>query len=169
MTFMELAKKRFSCRKFFDKAIEPEKLQAVLEACNVAPTAKNDQAHRIYVLQSPEVLEKVDQLTHCRYGAPVVLLFAYDREEDWKNPLEEGIHSGQQDASIVAVHGMLQAAELGLDSCWVNFFPNTKLERELGLPETERSVLLLPIGYGAMGPGPKHTEKKPLEHTVRYL
>ena len=169
MTFMELARKRFSCRKFSDKSVEPEKLQAVLEACNVAPTAKNDQAHRIYVLQSPEVLAKVDQMTHCRYNAPVVLLFAYDSEEDWKNPLEEGVHSGIEDAAIVATHAMLQAAELGLDTCWVNYFPNTKLERELGLPETERSVLLLPMGYGDMSPGPKHTEKKPLSETVRYL
>ena len=169
MTFLELAKKRFSCRRFTDRPVEPEKLRAVLEACNAAPTAKNAQAHRIYVLQSPEVLAKLDGLTQCRYGAPVVLLFAYDGGEDWKNPLEEGVRSGQQDASIVAVHGMLQAAELGLDSCWVNFFPNTRLERALDLPEEERSVLLLPLGYGAMGPGPKHTEKKPLEETVRYL
>ena len=68
MSFLELAKKRFSARKFTDRPIEPEKLQAVLEAGNVAPTAKNDQAHRIYVLQSPEVLVKVDELTPCRYG-----------------------------------------------------------------------------------------------------
>ena len=169
MTFIELAKKRFSARKFTDKPIEPEKLQAVLEAGNVAPTAKNDQAHRIYVLQSPEVLAKVDKLTHCRYGAPTVLLFAYDSEEDWKNPLEDGVHSGIEDAAIVATHVMLQAAELDLDTCWVNYFPNTELERALGLPEREKSVLLLPIGYGAMGTGSNHTKKKPLEQTVRYL
>ena len=151
------------------RPVEPEKLRAVLEAGNAAPTAKNDQAHRIYVLQSPEVLAKVDELTHCRYGAPTVLLFAYDSEEDWKNPLEEGVRSGIEDAAIVATHVMLQAAELDLDSCWVNYFPNTKLERALGLPERERSVLLLPIGYGAMGPGPNHTKKKPLDQTVKYL
>ena len=101
MEFMELAAQRYSVRKFSDAPVEPEKLSAVLEAGNVAPTAKNLQPQRIYVLSSAEALEKVDGLTRCRFGAPAVLLIAYDADEDWKNPLEEGIHAGQQDASIV--------------------------------------------------------------------
>jgi nitroreductase len=66
---------------------------------------------------------------------------------------------------------MLQAAELDLDTCWCVNFPNTALERALELPETERSVLLMPLGYGDEkgGPGPKHTQRKPLGETIRRL
>lgn len=106
MTFMELAKKRFSVRKFSDRAIEQEKLEQILTVGNIAPTAKNLQPQRIYVLQSEEALSKLDAQTHCRYGAKTVLLFTYDTDEEWKNPLEDSVHSGVEDVSIVATHMM---------------------------------------------------------------
>ena len=170
-TFMELAKERFSVRRFSPQAVEAEKLQQVLEAGNIAPTAKNLQPQRIYVLQSEEALAKVDALTPCRNGAPVVLLFAYNTAKEWTNPLEEGIHSGVEDVSIVATHCMLEATELGLGSLWVNYFPNTQMEQAFGLPESERSVLIMPIGYKAEDcpMNPTHNERKPLSATVKYL
>lgn len=171
MEFMKLAAQRYSVRKFSDAPVEPEKLSAVLEAGNVAPTAKNLQPQRIYVLNSAEALEKVDGLTRCRFGAPVVLLIAYDADEDWKNPLEEGIHAGQQDASIVATHIMLAAAEAGLGTCWVNLFPNSQANEAFDLPESIVPVLLMPIGYAASDAKPSrlHDERKPLEETVTYV
>ena len=171
MTFMELAQARYSVRKFADKPVESEKLTAVLEAANIAPTAKNIQPQRIYVLQSDEALKKVDDLTPCRFGAPVVLLFAYDADEEWQNPLESGVHSGVEDASIVATHAMLEAADLGLGTCWVNYFPNSAAEKAFGLPENEKAVLLLPLGYPApdAAPSPNHEKCKPLEATVKFL
>lgn len=171
MEFMKLAAQRYSVRKFSDAPVEPEKLSAVLEAGNIAPTAKNLQPQRIYVLNSAEALEKVDGLTRCRFGAPVVLLIAYDADEDWKNPLEEGIHAGQQDASIVATHIMLAATEAGLGTCWVNLFPNSQANEAFGLPESIMPVLLMPIGYAAPDAKPSrlHDERKPLEETVTYV
>lgn len=171
MEFMKLAAQRYSVRKFSDAPIEPEKLSAVLDAGNIAPTAKNLQPQRIYVLSSAEALEKVDDLTRCRFGAPVVLLIAYDADEDWKNPLEEGIHAGQQDASIVATHIMLAATEAGLGTCWVNLFPNSQANEAFGLPESIVPVLLMPIGYAAPDAKPSrlHDERKPLEETVTYV
>ena len=171
MEFMKLAAQRYSVRKFSDAPVEPEKLSAVLDAGNIAPTAKNLQPQRIYVLSSAEALEKVDGLTRCRFGAPVVLLIAYDADEDWKNPLEEGIHAGQQDASIVATHIMLAAAEAGLGTCWVNLFPNSQANEAFDLPESIVPVLLMPIGYAALDAKPSrlHDERKPLEETVTYV
>ena len=171
MTFMELAKARYSVRKFSDRPVEQEKLNAVFAAGNAAPTAKNLQPQRIYVLQSEEALAKLDTLTHCRYGAGTVLLLAYDANEDWKNPLEEGVHSGTEDVSIVATHIMLAAKELGLDTCWCNYFPNSKLEQTFALPEHEKSVLIMPLGYAAESakPAPGHSRKKDMSETVRYL
>lgn len=171
MNFIELSKKRFTVRKFSDAAVEKEKLDKMLEAGNTAPTAKNFQPQRIYVLQSKEALAKLDALTPCRYGAGTVLLFAYHDEEDWKNPKQEGIHSGVEDVSIVATHVMLQAAELGVDTVWVNFFGNAEVEKALNLPEHEHAVLLMPVGYRAAGtvPFPTHEQKKNLDEIVRYL
>ena len=86
MDFLELAKARYSCKKFSDKPVEKEKLEQVLEAGRLAPTAKNNQPQHIYVLSSKESLALTDQLTPCRYGAPVVLAVAHDKENVFEYP-----------------------------------------------------------------------------------
>lgn len=75
MDFIELSKKRFTVRKFSDVTVEKEKLDKMLEAGNTAPTAKNLQPQRIYVLQSKEALDKLDTLTPCRYYTLHLLCF----------------------------------------------------------------------------------------------
>ena len=171
MTFTELAKQRYSVRKFSEKPLEQGKLELVLEAANLAPTAKNIQPQRIYVLQSEDALAKLDTLTHCRYGAGTVLLFTYNADEDWKNPLEENVHSGVEDVSIAATHAMLQACELGLSTCWCNYFANSKLEEIFEIPQNEKSVLIMPIGYAneSAKSTPMHEQKKPVSDMVKYL
>lgn len=171
MDFLELAKNRYSVRKFKTRPVEADKLKLILEAALVAPTAKNQQPQKIYVLQSKDALEKLKGLTHCGYGAQTVLLFTYDADEDWKNPLEDGVRSGIEDVSIAAAHAMLEAAELGLGTCWCNYFSNSRLEEEFGIPQNERSVLIMPIGYADENekPSPLHTAKKSLDIIVKYL
>ena len=88
MTFMELAKERYSVRKFSDKPIEKEKLDAILEAGRIAPTGHNYQPYRVYVLQSPEALEKIRGLTRCAFNAPVVLMVTVRKDEEWVNPCQ---------------------------------------------------------------------------------
>ena len=171
MSFMDLAKKRFSVRKYSDKPLEKEKLDKILAVGNIAPTAMNLQPQRIYVIQSKENLGKLDTLTHCRYGAGTVLLFTYNTDEDWKNPKEKGIRSGIEDVSIVATHIMLQAAELGVDTTWCNYFANSELEKMFDIPKNEKSVLIMPIGYKADDavPAPMHEHKKDITETVKYI
>ena len=169
-SFMSLAQSRYAVRKYSSKPVEKEKVEAILEAGRIAPTAANLQPQRIYVIQSKEGLAKIDSLTSCRYGAPLVLLFAYDSDADWKNALEKGVHSGVEDVSIVATHCMLEATELGLGTVWVNVFPNSEMERIFDLPKSERSVLIMPVGYKAEDalPSKMHSERLPLSATVRY-
>ena len=171
MDFLELAGARYSVRKYAARPVEKEKLDRILEAGNLAPTAKNLQPQRVYVLRSEEALKKVAELTPCGFGAPVVLLFTYSADEEWKNPLQEGIRSGVEDVSIVATHVMLAAASIGLGTCWVNFFANRRVEEAFGIPKNERSVLLMPVGYPAedSAPAAMHGKCKPLAETVRYL
>lgn len=171
MKFEELAKARFSVRNFSDKVVEKEKLDKILEAGRLAPTAKNQQPQRIYVLQSEEALEKLATLTHCGYGAKTVLIFTYNQEEDWKNPLEDGVRSGIEDVSIVATYIMLQAIELGIYSTWCNYFSNTELEKMFSIPKNEKVVLIMPIGYKTenVQPAPAHETSKEQNAFVTYL
>ena len=171
MSFIDLAQARFSVREYSDRPVEKEKLDQILEAGRMAPTAKNQQPQKIYVLQSEDVLKKLSALTHCAYGAKTVLLFTYDQEQDWKNPLEDGVHSGVEDVSIVATYIMLQAIELGIYTTWCNYFSNSELEKAFQLPENEKSVLIMPIGYKAdkAASAPAHTDSKESDELVCYL
>lgn len=68
MGFMELAKERYTVRKYADKPLEKEQLDKLLECLLIAPTAKNLQPVRVYVIEGEKNLAKLDELTKCRYG-----------------------------------------------------------------------------------------------------
>ena len=170
MEFREVIKNRYSCKKFNGEKVAPEKIEAILEAGRVAPTAKNLQEQHIYVVQSEEMLAKIDALTPCRYNAPTVLVVAFDKNNVFTYPGEKR-DSGVEDATIVATHMILAAEDEGVDSCWVNFFDPDKAAEALGLPENEEVLMLMDLGYAAEGAGPlpNHASMKPLEETVTYL
>lgn len=170
MEFAEVVKNRYSCKKYDGKQISTEQLDAVLQAGRLAPTAKNLQGQRIYVVQSAEGLAKIDELTPCRYGAPTVLVVAFDKNSVFVYPGEK-VNSGVEDASIVATHMMLAATNTGVDSCWLNFFDPAAVAKAFDLPENEQVLMLLDLGFAAEGfaPLPNHTSRKPLEETVKYL
>ena len=170
MEFTQLVKERYSCKKYSDRPVEQEKLDAILEAGRWAPTAKNLQEQHIYVLRSPEALAKMDAATPCRYGAGTVLAVAYDKNNVFTYPGGKR-DSGMEDAAIVATHMILAAASVGVDSCWINFFDPEKLAEALDLPENEEILMLMDLGYKAEGAGPlpNHSSRKPLEETVSYL
>ena len=169
MEFKQVIRDRYSCKKYSDRPVPPETLTAILEAGRLAPTAKNLQEQRVYVLQSAEALAQVDAATPCRYGAPTVLCVAFDRNNVFTYPGGKR-DSGVEDASIVATHLTLAAADEGVDSCWVNFFDPDKLAEALGLPENEEVLMLLDLGYAAEGAAPlsNHFARKPLSETVAY-
>ena len=170
MEFKEVVKSRYSCKKYSARQVEPEKLQALLEAGRLAPTAKNLQEQHVYVLQSADALAKIDAVTPCRYGAPTVLVVAFDSSNVFTYPGGKR-DSGAEDSAIVATHMILAAADEGIDSCWVNFFDPEKLAEILGLPENEEVLMVMDLGYAAEGAGPlpNHTSRKALEETVSYM
>ena len=170
MNFIELAKSRYSCKKFDSRQISKDQLTAILEAGRLAPTAKNLQEQHIYVVQSPERLAIVDQHTPCRYGAPTMLIVAFDKNNTYTYPGQK-YDSGIEDASIVTTHMMLCAKSVGVDSCWVNCFDPDKMAEAFNLPENEEILTCLALGFPAEGanPLPNHFSRKPLEATVTYL
>lgn len=170
MNFMNLAEERYSLRKFSQKPVEKEKLDLVLKAGRLAPTACNYQPQRILVIEDEEALEDLKKCTPYHFNAPMALLICYDNTASWKRGFD-GKDSGDIDASIVATHLMLQAAELGLGTTWVGHFDPAAVKKEFLLPENIVPVALLPLGYPAEDAAPNaqlHYKRKPVEETVVY-
>lgn len=170
MDFLQLAARRYSCKKYSDRKVDEQVLERILEAGRLAPTAKNLQEQHVYVAESPEALAKIDSVTPCRYGALTVLVVTLDRNNVYTYP--GGRHdSGIEDATIVATHMLLAAASEGVDSCWVNNFDPARLHGLLGLPENEEILMLLDLGHAAEGAGPlpNHNSRKPLTATVSRI
>ena len=90
MEFTKVVAERYSCKNFSTRKVEAEKLTEILEAGRLAPTAKNSQEQRIYVLQSEESLAKLDKVTPCRYGAPTCLVVASIKITSLLIPAESG-------------------------------------------------------------------------------
>ena len=174
MTFMELAKNRFSERHFDPRPVEREKLDRILEAGRVAPTACNYQPQVVYVIQSPEAMAKARSTRASLYGCPVAPLVCYVSDIVWRNPRDrcyEDYNAGEQDASIVAASMMFEAEELGIHSLWIRGFDSKDVIDAFGLPANHVPVMMLALGY----PGEKshpahlHAKRKPLSDTVREL
>ena len=171
MTFYELAKDRWSVRSYKDTPIEDEKMAEILEAGRVAPTAKNFQPQRIYIVKSKENREKLKTVCRCTWDAPVVLVVAYDEERVCQSKYMPGHDSGEKDVSIVCTHMMLRAWELGIGSCWVGLFNADEVGEILGLPKHHRVVTLMPMGYPADDAAPLnlHFEYRDMDDMVQEL
>ena len=168
--FLELAKARFSVRNFAATPIADDKLNLILEAGRVAPTAKNYQPQKVYVLRSEEAIAKIRSVCPCAYNAPVVLAVCYDENLNWKNDLTPGYQSGEADASIVCTHMMLEAWDLGIGSVWVGWFNHAQVHEVLELPKNIKVAALLPIGYLPEGAAPSgnHASIRPATETIEY-
>jgi nitroreductase len=171
MSFFDLIVSRYSVRSFSDKQVEDEKLQQILRAALVAPTANNRQPQKIYVLNSEKAIKKINGLCKSIFGAKTVLLITADENVEWKNPFTGEYHTGEIDASIVATHMMLQAWDLGIGSCWIGYFDPNLVKMTFDIPANEKLVAIMPIGYPSEDckPSQFHSTYKPLEDMVKYL
>lgn len=169
--FFELAKSRFSVRAYRDTPVEEEKLQKVLDAGLLAPTAKNCQPQKIYVVKSEENRKKLAQVTPCTFNAPVVLVVCYDETRACTGKLCPGYSFGNTDAAIVCAHMMLEAADMGLGTCWVGWFEENEVREALGIPSNIRVCELMPLGYAADNakPAPMHFQSRSAEDTVEII
>lgn len=171
MTFLELAKGRYSVRSFENRPIEEEKLQMILEAGRVAPSAHNCQPQRIYVAKSESARKKLASVCPCTFDAPVILMVCYDLDRERKSKWNPGYGFGETDAAIVCTHMMLEAADLGIGSCWVGMFNKQQVKEVMELPESEVVLALLPLGYPADNakPLPLHSQYRAFEETIQEI
>lgn len=169
MTFLELAKKRYSVRKYLPQKVEEDKLLKILEAGRVAPTGANRQPQKLIVVRDPEGLEKL-RLGANTYGAPLAIIVCGDHDEVWKRPFDQKKIT-DIDAAIVTDHMMLQATELGLGTIWICYFDPAVIHREFNLPLQIEPINILGVGYASgEGAAPERhaRERKPLEETVSF-
>ena len=167
MEFEDIIRRRTAVRKFSNRKIEKEKLDSILEAGRLAPTVKNNQPIKIYVVESSEGLEKMDKATRCRYNAPVVLLVCGNKEEAYH---KEDYSTYEMDSCIVATHMMLEATNLNIDNIWVESFDSNILRDEFKISSELTPVCLLPIGYKEIDcpENPMHKIRKDIKEIVEY-
>ena len=170
MNFAELAVARYSLRKIAPTPVEQEKLDLILEAGRNAPTAKNYQPQRFFVLRTPEALAKADACTASHFNPPVIIVVCYDPEPAWHREYD-GKNHGEIDAAIAATQMMLQAADLGLGTTYVGMFEPDKLVEAFPEMEGLVPIAMLPLGYPAENARPSrlHADRKPMEEFVKYL
>ena len=169
MDFIEIAKKRYSVRSYKDKKVEEEKLQKILEAAHVAPTAANLQPVRLIVVQSNEGLAKIGKGANL-YGAPLAVIVCADHGKAWVRPFDKK-QTTDIDASILTDHMMLQATELGLGSVWICYFKPDVIRREFALPDNLEPVNILAVGYSDEEAADleRHLQTRiPMEELVSY-
>lgn len=170
MDFLEMAKTRYSARSYSDKKIEKEKLDKILEAGRIAPTAVNFQPQKIIVVQSEEGLSKLSSAAKT-YNPPTALIVCADKDISWKRRRYDNMDSGTIDASIVTTYMMLEARSLGIDSLWICAFNPDAIRAEFKLPENIVPVNILELGYADCEPKSSDrydSERKPLSETVFY-
>lgn len=168
--FMRILESRYSCHSFGSYPVPDAKLEMILEAGRLAPSAANNQPTRVWVVKSEEALARLRAVHPC-YGAPVVLIVGCRNEEAWVRE-SDGINAAKTDAAILLTHLMLTATDAGLANMWIWDFDPAKIRE--ALPETQEHGIyaLLAIGHPAEGAGRPtelHTVRKPLEEIVKTL
>lgn len=169
--FMNILESRYSCKAFdSDCPVSDSKLEMILEAGRLAPSAKNLQPTRIWVVKSEEALARLRAVHPC-YGAPVVLIVGCRNEEAWVRE-SDGVNAAKTDAAIVLTHLMLTATDAGLANMWIWDFDPGKIRE--AIPETRDHGVyaLLAVGHPAKGAGDPtelHSVRKSLDELVRFL
>ncbi len=174
MDFLDLAKSRYSERFFDKKPIEQEKMDRILEAGRIVPTACNYQPQHFYVIKSEEGLAKLKTVTHFHYNVPVMIPVCYDLREVWTNPGDryyQNYNSGEQDASIAATTMMYEAEELGVHTIWIRGFDSKTVVDTFDLPGHMVPVMMLGLGYpnDRAKANSWHYKRKPIEDFVTEL
>ena len=118
MNFLEIAKSRYSVRDYTSQKVEQEKLEKILFAAHVAPTAANLQPVRLIVVQEDEGLNKIGKAANL-YGAPLAIIVCSEHTKAWTRPFDRK-QTVDIDASILTDHMMMEATELGLGSVWID-------------------------------------------------
>jgi nitroreductase len=164
--FTELIERRYSVRAYKPDPVEDEKLQLVLEAARLAPTAANRQPFQFIVIQTAGREAQLQRVYKRRWfaQAPLVICACAIPDQAWSRM--DGKPYADVDVTIAMDHLILAATEQGLGTCWIAAFDPAAAREVLALPKGVEPVAFTPLGYPADELGPK--QRKPLAELVRY-
>ena len=157
MEFNNVIQNRYSCRAFAERAVEQEKVDRILEAGRIAPTAVNKQPVHVWAVSNPDTLEAIKGVTRSNYGAPLLLVIGCRPTDAWVRRYD-GKNGAEVDASIVATYLMLAAENESLATLWVGSFDPALLAGILPGTDGYELVAMINVGYAAEGstPSEKH-------------
>jgi nitroreductase len=166
MEFSELIRTRYSVRAYRPDPVEDDKLEQILEAARLAPTASNRQPFRILVIHTEGRQEELRRIYRRGWfvDAPIILCACGVPAENWVRM--DGKNYNDVDVTIAMDHLILAAADLGLGTCWVAAFDPDAAREVLNLPAGVEPVAFTPLGYPADTPSQK--KRKSLDELVRY-
>ena len=166
MDFSELINTRYSARAYTPDAVEEDKLQRLLEAARLAPTAANRQPFQLIVIHTAGREEELKRIYRKDWfvQAPLVIGICGIPAEAWVR--RDGKSYMDVDVAIVMDHLILAAADLGLGTCWVGAFDPAAAREILALPDDVEPIAFTPLGYPADQPRPK--KRRTLSELVRY-
>lgn len=147
MKFIDLAKKRYSVRSYQQTQVEKEKLDIILKAGSVSPTAGNCQPNNFLVVNSAEALSKLSTATNA-HGAPLAIVVCASKKKAWVRAFDNSSML-EIDATIATDHMMMCAEDLRLSSCWLTYFNPTIVCKVFNIPSDLVPVNILVIGYSA--------------------
>ena len=173
---LEIILSRQSDRKYSDRIVEREKLERVLEAGRMAPSACNAQPWRFIVVTEPALLKKMAVAAHAKLlnmnrfvdQAPIVIVVV--REKPNITSKIGGTVKDKDysliDIGIASENICLQSRAEGLGSCMIGWFDEPEVRKILGIPAKKRVELLITIGYPLSEQRKK--VRKPVEEVVSY-
>ena len=167
MEFNDILHRRYSCRAFSGRQVEQEKVDRILEAGRIAPTAVNKQPVHIWAVTHPDKLDAMKGVTRSNYGAPLILVVGCCPADAWVRRYD-GKNGAEVDAAIVATYLMLAAENEGLSTLWVGSFDPALLRRILPGTKGYDLVAMINVGYPAAEskPSPMHGERKSVGELV---
>jgi nitroreductase len=167
MEFQALIAQRYSVRAYKPDDVSSDKLDKILEAARLAPTANNQQCFKLFVIKTVGYKEELKNIYNQEWfvQAPYIIGICGIPEGNWTR--RDGKNYNDVDSAIVMDHLILSATALGLGTCWVGDFDSSAARKFLALPLGMESIAFTPIGYPADNAGPK--KRKPLDKLVRYI
>jgi len=176
-TFLELVKSRQSDRAYdINRPVEAEKLDYILEAARLAPSACNAQPWKFIVVTDPllrqetagTIADKTLGINHFAFQAPVLVIVLEEAANFTSNfgSTVKQKHFPHMDLGIVAAHLTLAAADQGLGTCIVGWFNEKKMRSVLDIPSSKRPVLVITMGYSTQALREK--KRKKMEDVVQF-
>ncbi len=168
--FFDLIDTRHSIRAYKDKALPDDTVDKILSAANKAPSAKNLQSYRIFVVQKKEDKKKLMTAAHDQdfiERASVVLIFC----ADLNSAKDAGIRGIElysiQDATIACTYSQLAAHALGLSSVWVGSFDENMVHKLFPIDKNFKPVSMLIVGFA--DEEPERTARKSLNELSQRI